>query len=893
MNSDELFASMRFKGTFRSYQQAILDKMDVHLADGKVHVVAAPGSGKTILGLEMIRRVGKPVLIFSPSITIRQQWQERFETMFAIDGHAYDGIFSSDFHHLGLLTSVTYQALHAAITRQIESAKIEESDDSEAAEVLDFQGFDLLAEIRKAGIGTICLDEAHHLRAEWHRALETLIAQVGNEMTIISLTATPPYDSDRAEWDRYEALCGPIDEEIFVPQLVAQGTLCPHQDYIYFNYPTVQERQLLEDFSGKAIRAIECIFHDARFSSLVNSSIWINDEFLFDNIKGAVALLSCLSKAGCTIEPALIKKLTSLKHLSSFERYDAEVAFQMILDKPDVFDPEVVEFVRHELAASGLLMRKQVTLCSTPRLGKMLASSLGKLESIQAIVGEEYGQLHDSMRMLILTDFIKSETKRIIGTEIEIGEMGTVTIFEAIRRKSFEGLRIAVLSGGLTIVPLAALPMLRSRAQEMGASFTEKVFPNTDYCELIFAASNKHKVALITDAFQSGLFHIVIGTKSLLGEGWDSPCINTLILASFVGSFMLSNQMRGRAIRIDASQPEKTSNIWHLVTIDPTLEGDGNIDGSDHDAEVIKSPDFAVCKRKFEAFMAPAYHSGEITSEIGRCDIIQPPFTEAGFRNINQQMLSLARNRDAMRKSWDGILCSVKNIEITESVNLPKPNECTEAIYQNFFIIGAITFFINVPVFFAIATQNSSIFYLYYFLATVISSSVAMWLTKKLVPRNKVKNILNSLLKTLQECDIILSRYPKVVVNSYHNNAVFECELVDATQHEKSLFAEAMTEMFSPIDNPRYLLIGARDGMNGTTKYRYTDSYACPSIISTNKRTAEVFIRELSRHGLKYEIVFTRNEKGRTRLLKCRMNSFRNRDTFELFGRKRLRREWE
>ena len=29
---------------------------------------------------------------------------------------------------------------------------------------------------------------------------------------------------------------------------------------------------------------------------------------------------------------------------------------------------------------------------------------------------------------------------------------------------------------------------------------------------------------------------VIIGTKSLLGEGWDAPCVNSLILASFVGS---------------------------------------------------------------------------------------------------------------------------------------------------------------------------------------------------------------------------------------------------------------------------------------------------------------------------------------------------------------------
>ena len=32
-------------------------------------------------------------------------------------------------------------------------------------------------------------------------------------------------------------MCGEIDEEITVPELVKEETLCPHQDYVYFAFP--------------------------------------------------------------------------------------------------------------------------------------------------------------------------------------------------------------------------------------------------------------------------------------------------------------------------------------------------------------------------------------------------------------------------------------------------------------------------------------------------------------------------------------------------------------------------------------------------------------------------------------------------------------------------------
>jgi superfamily II DNA or RNA helicase len=48
---------MRFKGEWRDYQAGVLEAIDNHLEDGRLHVVAAPGAGKTILGLETVRRL--------------------------------------------------------------------------------------------------------------------------------------------------------------------------------------------------------------------------------------------------------------------------------------------------------------------------------------------------------------------------------------------------------------------------------------------------------------------------------------------------------------------------------------------------------------------------------------------------------------------------------------------------------------------------------------------------------------------------------------------------------------------------------------------------------------------------------------------------------------------
>ena len=87
------FNKVQFKGTFRDYQQTVLDNSNKYLKNGKIHIVAAPGSGKTILGLELISRLKQPALIFSPTITIKNQWKSRFE-MFVSSEKENDELFS-------------------------------------------------------------------------------------------------------------------------------------------------------------------------------------------------------------------------------------------------------------------------------------------------------------------------------------------------------------------------------------------------------------------------------------------------------------------------------------------------------------------------------------------------------------------------------------------------------------------------------------------------------------------------------------------------------------------------------------------------------------------------------------------------------------------------------
>lgn len=166
---------LRFRGQFRSYQQRVLERADHLLRDRHLHVVAAPGSGKTILGLEMICRLHAPALVLAPTLAIRDQWISRFCEHFEIineDGDAVadpaslQQLTSISLLQPNFLTVVTYQTLWAAMTR---------ARDAETGE--DFTGApQVAASLLSAGLGTICMDEAHHLRSAWQRSLTDFLA---------------------------------------------------------------------------------------------------------------------------------------------------------------------------------------------------------------------------------------------------------------------------------------------------------------------------------------------------------------------------------------------------------------------------------------------------------------------------------------------------------------------------------------------------------------------------------------------------------------------------------------------------------------------------------------------------------------------------------------------
>lgn len=680
---------LSFKGKWRQYQQRVLDKSENFMADGKIHLVAAPGSGKTTLGIEFIRRFGHPTLILVPTVTIRQQWVDRIKQAFLGDVNQADQLISQDLKKPKVITVATYQALHSAMNQVLGESLLEETDDNAEQEHFDFQDFDVRQTFQDLKLGTLCLDECHHLRNEWWKSLEVFRKSFPN-LNMISLTATPPYGGEPALWERYINMCGEIDEEITVPELVKEGTLCPHQDYVYFAFPTKEERKQLDQFEKQKHDFLNKLLADKSFSQIIQSSPilrgQISEDELLSNPKYFSAILIFLRSRELPI-PQRFQDLLGAKTLPAFTLDWYETLLNgVIFQVPHWFGftEEAFNQLKRDLKAIGLIERNQVKLIRNKKQDVLLNQSLGKLNAVRDIFKAEYQALGNNLRQLVLTDFIRKDFQVHLGDdEAQFTQLGVLSYFESIRREMVKEswtVPMAVLTGSLVIIPSSAkehleqlIPNSRMVYDDIGH------LSQDDFLKVSISGSHHDLVTALTQLFQDGHIQVIIGTKSLLGEGWDAPCVNSLILASFVGSFMLSNQMRGRAIRIWPKNPDKTSNIWHLVSINlsprkwyesQTIE--------EKYAEINElqfyelSPDLDLLNRRMTQFLGLHYQEPTIESGMDRLGLNNFKFNQNSLDKLNQNTVWQSQNRQELKDRWQKALPLYEGMEVTNEVSVDK-----------------------------------------------------------------------------------------------------------------------------------------------------------------------------------------------------------------------------
>jgi hypothetical protein len=292
------------------------------------------------------------------------------------------------------------------------------------------------------------------------------------------LTATPPYDVSPFEWQRYEELCGAVDAEVSVPELVLSGDLCPHQDYVYFSVPSEREQRVLSEFRAAVDSFIQRLRSNKGFTAALVTHPWLRSpnnhvEEILDNPQYLSGIVVYLHALGTEISSDVLRTLGLSRHrIPTLDLDWLEVLLSYCLYaglEGSTESEAVFKTLRRELLVMGAVEHRRIKLRNPADHMKLLTTSLTKLKSIQDIVALESGAQGNELRCVVLTDFIrKAELPKNGGEGVPFEDIGVVPIFETLRRAELANVRLGVLSGSLVIIPRTAEASLREAAVALG-----------------------------------------------------------------------------------------------------------------------------------------------------------------------------------------------------------------------------------------------------------------------------------------------------------------------------------------------------------------------------------------------------------------------------------------
>ena len=837
--------------------------------DAHLHVVAAPGAGKTVLGLEVIRRLNKKTLVLVPTLTIRNQWIHHFENLFQTRDANKHALISNVLVEPALLTVATYQSLHSAHKNRENG-------------ISDFTGFE-----------TLVLDEAHHLRNEWWGVLVELKKQLNN-VKVVALTATPPYDVPPREWNRYFEMCGPVDSIVSVPELVKEGNLCPHEDFVWFCLPSEPERQKIQTFRRQVKELKEWLLGSKEFSRALLGHPWVSNfetekyqEEILNQPEVFAAQVVFLHAMGH--DCAAQKEFLGVSGQSVPEPTDEwfEVLLTDMISKDSVrYDssPSLRKKLTQQLSTMHAVERRKVTLVEHQGLDKSLRNSESKLKGALDIFELENRGLGEKLRMVILADYVRKEFLESHRHNRKSRRLGAVPIFELIREQHGDTVPLALLTGSLAVLPGSLTDELflelRNRDVDIQTPRAVPLLSDPGYVVLkLDRATRQLAVGAVTELFNSGRLRTIVGTVALLGEGWDAPATNTLVMASASSTYVQTNQVRGRAIRVDPRDPEKVSNIWHLVCIEP---------GSAHGGS-----DFRKIKTRFSAFEGLSYEGDQILSGFQRIFPLPEAWTAGQIAAMNAQSRELSVRRQNIKEGWKKALvptARARRAGLVEEVQVrsqaivalqvakhPLKRSLWPAVALTGYSAIAVAAF---PVL-KIGLAGASL------LHGVLLSTLAVGLGLPRLIRDwwqvlrlgsgpaALGRVAEVLLATLCETKLISTPLKQLeLVYLPVADGKSACYLLGGTLYESDLFIRCMEEILDPVDNPRYLIYRPHPNRKMARKGE-GDFHAVPGALC-RKPLVAVLVRNWKKKLGRCESIYTRRAAGRKSLLKARTRAWVN-----------------
>jgi superfamily II DNA or RNA helicase len=658
------------------HQERALRAFDADQAAGdrSTYLVVPPGGGKTMIGLECARQAGRTTLVLCPNTAIQAQWIAQWHARFAPPEKAR-ATASRDLPTP--LTVLTYQAVAS-----LDPSGADAEGDARASTGADARtdagllaslhpnGQRLLATLKAAGPVTLVLDECHHLLELWGRLLLAITGELGDPR-IIGLTATPPHLMTAEQAALHRELFGAVDLEVSAPALVRDGHLAPYQELAWFTTPTPAEADYI---GGQALRFAELRagLLDPGFAS-VPFLAWLQQRVVERRAAGTGAQLSWErfakeqpALAGAALRLHCDGMLPLPEGAAVREQHrqppTAEDWVTLIGDyckhcllpglaaeneEDAARDKAAYEAVRAALPSIGYRLTRAGIRAAESPVDRVLARSASKATAAAEILRAEYRELGSRLRALVLTDFAEAGgtvPAPLAGVLGEGAGGALLALLTLLADEVTAGLGPVLLTGQRVAcgedTATALVSWLREAAPDLTLTATA-----ADSAGVVTVSGDagwvpRRYVPLVTRFFSEGGTQALVGTRALLGEGWDAPAVNVTVDLTAATTPTAVVQARGRALRLDAGWTEKVADNWAVVCV----TGAHPKGAADYDRFV----------RKHDRYFALAA-TGDIASGVSHVDQdlspYVPPATEE-IAELNARMLIRAGGRAASRELW-------------------------------------------------------------------------------------------------------------------------------------------------------------------------------------------------------------------------------------------------
>lgn len=467
VQNESPLADLNFRFPLRKYQKEILELTKIKLERGErqLHIVAPPGAGKTIIGLQLVSELKHNSLIISPTTTIQSQWADKLELFMPISDSQTSVqklIGTHEDKPLKPITLLTYQVLSTPskeqeyleklahngwieeltstglsvgdaelrildllqnnkkahdkeVSRHVTRLRRKLTEVLDLSEVLHPNAQNLVQALRRQKFKLIIFDECHHLTDYWAAIMWHVIQRLDNPI-VIGLTGTPPEGKSVKQENRYLSLVGDIDYQVPTPALVREGGLAPFQDLVLFTTPSSKEEQFLEEQHDA--------FHELLDELVKNQpsllSQWIEERmsqackknwraFAGDNPDLATAMCRYIWAYGVpsAYDVDFSEHLRQTLFIDDWMSLMEDFALSYLKVSASTDNHKLYERIRQSVAKLGFGLTERGLRKQASPVDRVLAFSRNKAKAVAEILDTEYRSLDERLRAVVVTDFEK------------------------------------------------------------------------------------------------------------------------------------------------------------------------------------------------------------------------------------------------------------------------------------------------------------------------------------------------------------------------------------------------------------------------------------------------------------------------------------------------------